>query len=86
MSAIQHPTVPLEYAGKWIAWDHAMTRIVASGTSPAEVLAAAKNTGEPSPILGKSPPANVRLIGTRPLWAKRSTAEWPPGPIPRDQS
>ena len=42
MAAIQHPTVPIEYAGKWIAWDHAMTRIVASGTAPAEVLALKK--------------------------------------------
>jgi hypothetical protein len=27
MSNIRHPTVPKEYAGKWIAWDHSMTRI-----------------------------------------------------------
>ena len=65
MSAIQHPTVPIEYAGKWIAWDHAMMRIVASGESPSEVLKAAKKTGESNPILGKSPPANVRMIGAR---------------------
>lgn len=65
MSDIRHPTVPKEYAGKWIAWDHTMTRIVASGTKPAEVLEAAKKAGEPNPILGKSPPANVRMIGAR---------------------
>lgn len=63
MSEIQHPTVPIEYAGKWIAWDHAMTRIVASGATPREVLGAAKKAGESDPVLGKSPPANVRLIG-----------------------
>ncbi|MCI0333299.1 MAG: DUF5678 domain-containing protein [Planctomycetes bacterium] len=65
MSEIKHPTVPIEYAGKWIAWDHSMTRIVASGTNPAEVLKAAKDAGEPDPVLGKSPPANVRMIGAR---------------------
>jgi Family of unknown function (DUF5678) len=65
MSPIQHPTVPIEYAGKWIAWDHAMTHIVASGTTPREVLEAARKAGENDPILGKSPPANVRLIGAR---------------------
>lgn len=65
MSDIQHPIVPIEYAGKWIAWDHAMTRIIASGTTPVAVLEAAKKTGEPNPILGKSPPANVRIIGAR---------------------
>jgi len=57
------PTVPKEFAGKWIAWDHAMTRIVASGTNPREVRDAAIKAGEANPILGKSPPANVRMIG-----------------------
>jgi hypothetical protein len=65
MTQIQHPVVPKEYAGKWIAWDHSMTRIVASGATPAEVLEAAKKAGEPDPVLGKSPPANVRMIGAR---------------------
>ena len=51
MADIRHPTVPIEYAGKWIAWDHAMTRIVASGAAPIEVLKAAKNAGENGPIL-----------------------------------
>jgi Family of unknown function (DUF5678) len=63
MTDIRHPTVPKEYAGKWIAWSHALTRIVASGTTPREVLEAAKKAGEPSPILGTSPPANVRMVG-----------------------
>jgi len=59
------PTVPIEYAGKWIAWDHEMTRIVASGTTPKEVREAAVRSGESNPILGKSPPANIRMIGAR---------------------
>jgi hypothetical protein len=63
MQDIRHPTVPSEYAGKWIAWNHAMTRIVASGTTPAEVLEAAKKLGESDPVLGKAPRANVRIIG-----------------------
>ena len=61
----QHPTVPIEYAGKWIAWDHAMTRIIASGTSLLEAKEAAHKAGEPDPILGKAPPADVHLIGAR---------------------
>jgi hypothetical protein len=65
MDAMQHPTVPKEFAGKWIAWDNSMTRIVASGDTPLEVLEAAKKAGEADPVLGKSPPANVRSIGTR---------------------
>jgi hypothetical protein len=62
---LTHPTVPIEYAGKWIAWDHAMTRIVASGTTLAEVMDAAKKAGETDPVFGKAPRANVRLIGAR---------------------
>jgi hypothetical protein len=61
----QHPTVPREYAGKWIAWDHEMTRIVASGKSIDEVLEAAAKAGEPDPVLDKVPPADVHLIGAR---------------------
>jgi hypothetical protein len=59
------PTVSKEYAGKWIAWDHSMTRIVASAISLRKVMEAAKEAGERDPILDKVPPANVRLIGAR---------------------
>ena len=65
MPDIQHPTVPIEYAGKWIAWDHTMTEIIASANSLAAVMEAAKKTGELDPILDKVPPANVHLIGAR---------------------
>ena len=65
MSNIQHPTVPIEYAGKWIAWNHSITQIVASGTSPAEVIEAARKAGEPNPILDRVPRADVHLIGAR---------------------
>jgi hypothetical protein len=76
MPPIQHPTVPKEYAGKWIAWDHSMSRIAASGATPAEVLEAAKKADEPDPVLGKSPPANVRLIGAGPLCVQKQTAKF----------
>jgi hypothetical protein len=65
MPDIKHPTVPKEYAGKWIAWDHEMTRIVASGNSLVEAMQAAKTVGEADPVIGKVPRANVRLIGVR---------------------
>ncbi len=65
LSDIKYPTVPIEYAGKWIAWNHEMTRIVASANSLMEVLEAAKRAGESDPVLDKVPPANVRLIGAR---------------------
>jgi len=63
MTEIQHPTVPIEYAGKWIAWDHAMKHILASGATLDDVLEAAEEVGETDPVLAKAPPANVRLIG-----------------------
>jgi hypothetical protein len=59
------PIVSREYAGKWIAWDHEMTRIVGSGATPREAWDAAIKAGEARPILGKSPPASVRMIGPR---------------------
>jgi hypothetical protein len=62
---LNYPIVPKEYAGKWIAWDHERTRIVASGSTPREARDAAIKAGELHPILGKSPPANVRTIGAR---------------------
>ena len=65
MPEINRPTVPIEYAGMWIAWDHEMSRIVATGNTLAEVLQYAKEAGESDPVLDKVPPANTRLIGVR---------------------
>ncbi len=53
---IKHPPpVPPEYLGKWIAWNRYQTRIVASGQTVTEAIAAAKQAGEPNPILAKVP-------------------------------
>jgi hypothetical protein len=49
------PTVPKELAGRWIAWNPARTEIVASGLTIQEVLRAAQDKGEASPILAKVP-------------------------------
>jgi hypothetical protein len=57
------PIVPIEYAGKWIAWDFERTKIIASGRTYAETNRAAKATGENRPILAKAPDARVRFIG-----------------------
>ncbi len=55
--------VPLEYCGKWIAWDHERTRIVASGDSLAEAKESARQVGETKPIIAKAPNAHVRFVG-----------------------
>jgi hypothetical protein len=57
------PIVPIEYAGKWIAWDFEQTKIVASGRTYAETIEAAQATGEKRPILEKTPDARVRFLG-----------------------
>jgi hypothetical protein len=59
----ESPVVPLEYAGLWIAWDRGHTRIVASGLSFNAAYQAAIAAGEPEPILGKAPQAEIWLVG-----------------------
>ena len=62
--ARNHPTVPKEYAGQWIAWNQDRTHIVACRPTPREARDAAIKAHSEA-ILGKSPPANVRMIGAR---------------------
>lgn len=59
------PAVPLEYAGKWVAWNTDQTRIVASGDSLPEVRQAVLEAGEREPVFAKAPRANVRFVGAR---------------------
>ena len=64
MSVPKEPTiVPIEYAGKWIAWEFERTKIIASGRTIAETIWAADATGEKRPILEKTPDARVRFLG-----------------------
>ena len=60
---VESPIVPLEYAGKWIAWTHEHTRIIASGRTFQEANDAAKAAGEADPIFAKAPKADVRFVG-----------------------
>jgi hypothetical protein len=57
------PAVPKELAGKWIAWDHEGTTIVASGETLSVVREAAERAGESQPRFEKVPRADVRIIG-----------------------
>jgi hypothetical protein len=57
------PAIPIEYAGKWIAWDFAETKIITSGRTYAETVQAAEAKGEKRPVLEKVPDARVRFIG-----------------------
>ncbi|MDZ4659587.1 MAG: DUF5678 domain-containing protein [Bythopirellula sp.] len=57
------PLVPREYAGRWIAWNHEQTKIVASGRTLDEARQAAESAGEVDPIMAKAPRADVRFLG-----------------------
>ena len=59
---VESPIVPLEYAGKWIAWNHEHTRIIASGGTVEDVVKAAAAAGETDPIFDKVPRADVRFV------------------------
>jgi len=57
------PAVPLDrFAGKWIVWDNGRTRIVASGNTLEEAVAAGGAAGEGDPIYEKLPKAS-RWLG-----------------------
>ncbi len=66
MSAEQpSPIVPIELSGRWIAWDFDETKVIASGSSYAEVKRSAIATGERRPVLVKAPQApRVSLVVT----------------------
>jgi Family of unknown function (DUF5678) len=57
------PDVPIEYAGKWIAWNDERTQIVASGSDIAEVRDAALRLGVKQPLLEKVPRPDTHYIG-----------------------
>ena len=58
-----YPDVPAELAGKWIAWKHDQSEILASGRDCAQVRSAAMAKGEPRPLLEKIPRADARFVG-----------------------
>ena len=49
------PTPPMQYAGKWIAYDAAKSKIIAAGDSFEEAYEAAHATGEEEPVFRKVP-------------------------------
>lgn len=57
------PTVPLEYAGKWIAWSSDHLRIVASAEHLEEVHRLVSENGETDVWYDKVPDATVRFGG-----------------------
>ena len=62
-TVVSPPLVPLEYGGKWIAWDHDRTKIVGSGQTLFEARDAANKAGEARPFLTKAPHPTIRFAG-----------------------
>ena len=55
--------VTAEYSGKWIAWNEAQTRIVASGETLDEAEEAAQKAGIEQPVMEKVPPLEGGFVG-----------------------
>jgi hypothetical protein len=54
---------PIEFAGKWVAWDKQRTKIVASGNSVAAVHSEAVAAGHPDALLQRVRRPEIRFIG-----------------------
>ncbi len=60
----KHPAIaPVEYAGKWVAWNKDHTRIVGHGDTMKEALVAARSAGHEQVALQRVPPVDEVLIG-----------------------
>ena len=57
--------VPIEYAGKWVAWAPDHSQILAHSDSIKELWQIAQDRRIPDPIFEKVPPTDVRFVGTR---------------------
>jgi hypothetical protein len=59
----QPPRVPCEFGGRWIAWNHERSKIIADGATLSEARTAAQLAGEARPFLTKAPDPTVRFVG-----------------------
>lgn len=57
--------VPVEFAGKWVAWSADHSRIVAHAESLPRLWQVVQEEGIEDPIFEKVPQADVRFVGMR---------------------
>jgi len=57
------PTVPSEFAGKWVAWKHDQSAILGAARTFAEAYQLAIDLGETNPLMMKAPHADRLFIG-----------------------
>jgi hypothetical protein len=66
MASVNVPQiVPVEYAGKWVAWTKDALRIAGVGETPDEAAAAAARIGVTEVVYEWVPPADERFLGGR---------------------
>ncbi len=58
------PVPSVEQHGKFVAWNHDGTEVIASGDCFAEVKQKALESGEPRPRFEKIPRADAKFIGS----------------------
>lgn len=57
--------VPVDCAGKWLAWTADALSIAGVGDTPAEAKAAAQRAGVTETVIEWVPPADERFVGAR---------------------
>lgn len=57
--------VPVEYSGKWVAWNSSHSRIVAQSTTVTELWDIVKEQRIENPVFEKIPRSDARLVGKR---------------------
>ncbi len=57
--------VPVEFGGKWVAWNAEHTRIVAHAETLQQLWLVVQEKQIDDPVFEKVPRANVRFVGTR---------------------
>jgi hypothetical protein len=63
VETVRPPPAPIEFAGKWVAWDKRRTKIVASGRTVAAVHAQAIAAGYLDAVLQRVRRPDERFIG-----------------------
>lgn len=57
--------VPLEFAGKWVAWNTGHTHIIAHADSLHQLWQIVREENVDDPVFERVPRTDVRFVGTR---------------------
>lgn len=65
LSSRSIPPVPVELAGKWVAWNSEHSQIVAHSDSLEALWQIVRDQGIVDPVFEKTPRVDVRFVGMR---------------------